>query len=153
MCNQSREIYIQCGHVEEFTKTTSGCKAGWDPTTETCLANNLIFHTIRVDKPPLCPECFHKEEAKIDQIYIEEVEELETEIEQAEQDLRKEDILYSFAIKQALDSVVQVEDECQKHDKETDWLTGKIQQCRDHLEEVFQSRMRRLGRFRRKQGL
>lgn len=153
MCNQSREIYPQCGHIEEFTKTTSGCRAGWDANTETCLADNLVFHTIYIDKPPLCPECFHEEEAKIDEIFVEEIEEIETDIEQAEQDLRKEDIRCAFGIKQALDNVVEVKKECQKHDKETDWLTGKIQQCRDHLEEVYQSKMRRLGRFRRKQGL
>ena len=78
MCNQSREIYVQCGHIEEFSKTTSGCKAGgagWDPTAETCLADNLVIHTIRIDKPPLCPDCFHKEESEINEIFVEEIEE------------------------------------------------------------------------------
>ena len=153
MCNQSREVYTQCGHVEDFTKTTSACKAGWDADTETCLANNLVFHTVYVDSPPLCPDCFHEKEAKINEIFVEEIEELEAEIEQAELDLRKEDIRYTFGIKKALENVVEVEEECQKHDKETDWLGGKIQQCRDHLEEVFQSRLRRLGRFRNRQGM
>ena len=153
MCNQTQEIYSQCGHIEPFTKTTSGCRAGWDAVLEECRGNNLVVHTIRIDKPPLCPDCFHEKEKELHSIFDEEIEEIEADFAEAEQNAKEEEFRHTFKMKMLQGNRDKSHEQFCDHIVEMARLGKLLALCQDHLKEVYQSKERRLQRFRERQGM
>lgn len=90
---------------------------------------------------------------ELNDIFLEEIAEIEADIELAEQNLHDEIVLHGFKMKLLLDFPEKAEVQSRKHDKDMEELGATLAMCKGHLEEVYGSRERRLGRFSARQGL
>lgn len=63
MCVGIENIHIQCQHVNCFVITTQCAKARCN--SRDCAKHRCTLTKVTIIQPPLCPNCFRKEEIKI----------------------------------------------------------------------------------------